>query len=259
MKAKRLFLVLLSWIIILGIPASSLAQSSETLTLDLSRDFGYSSGTGKIQGTFSMKVKGPDDLNKVVFFIDDESVGEATSAPFKLQFDTSSFPLGIHTLVAKGYTNAGEELVSNEKKVEFVSSQEGIGSAMGIIFPLLGVILLAVVISYVLPLLLGKGKQKDLPPGAPRSYAPLGGTICPKCQRPFAIHIYGLNILVGKYDRCPYCGRWSIVNRYSMTALKNAEAAEIEDSNQLPGTPDTPLDEAERLRKELENSRFQDL
>ena len=60
----------LLWLTILQ-PIPAQAQNNEDeLLLSLSRDFGYSSGTGRIQGTFSMKASGPEDLERVVFYID---------------------------------------------------------------------------------------------------------------------------------------------------------------------------------------------
>lgn len=259
MKTKTVLVLLFASILNLVIPISVQAQTPAPLTLGLSRDFGYSSGTGKIEGTFSLKVDGPDDLVRVVFYIDEKVMGEATEPPFKLQFQTGAYPLGIHSLIARGFTGAGDELISNEKKVEFVSADEGSGAAISIVLPLLGVILLAALISYVIPTLFGKNKGKDLAPGTQRNYAPLGGTICPKCQRPFAMHIYGINLLVGKYDRCPYCGKWSLVHRFSMSELRDAEAAEIQEPNPSPMSIEAPITEEERLRKELDSSRFQDL
>ena len=82
----------------------------EELTISFSRDFGYSSGGGDIQGLFSIKVGGPDTLTKVVFYIDDEAIGEDTEAPFKLQFNTDSYSLGQHAIYAVGTTSDGREL-----------------------------------------------------------------------------------------------------------------------------------------------------
>ena len=73
------------------------AQSDEELNLSLRRNFGYSSGTGKIQGTFTMKVAGPEAVDRVVFIIDGEAVGEGNISPFNLQFHTGDCPLALRT------------------------------------------------------------------------------------------------------------------------------------------------------------------
>lgn len=236
---------------------TSAAQESPSLVLTLSRDFGYGGFAGDIQGAFSMHVKDPPDLVRVVFLIDGQPIGEATgSPPFRLAFNTGDYPYGKHTLSAIGYTADGRELQSNEIVREFVSADRGFQGAMEIVLPLLGIILVAGLIAWGIPALFMRGKVKKLPAGAARSYSPLGGAICPKCGRPFAMHMYGLNVMVGKYDRCPYCGRWSLVRRASLDALREAEAAEVveADTSLIP-----EVDEAEKLRKEIDSSRYQDL
>jgi hypothetical protein len=84
-------------------------------TLRLSRTFGYSSGTGDIQGTFTIGVSGPENLTRVIFYIDDEVMGEVVESPFVLRFRTGDYTLGVHTLKAVGYTSAGAELQSKSK------------------------------------------------------------------------------------------------------------------------------------------------
>ncbi|MGW8250720.1 MAG: Ig-like domain-containing protein, partial [Anaerolineales bacterium] len=201
---------------------------SEDLTLSLTRNFGYSSGTGDIQGTFTMRVSGPDDLTRVVFYIDGEAIGEATEPPFALRFQTGNYPLGVHTLSAVGYTNQGIELRSNEQRREFVSAQEGMQFVGRILLPLLGIIILSVLLSIAIPALTGRNRKEQVPLGAPRSYGMFGGTICPKCGRPFGIHLWGINLAVGKLDRCPHCGKWSLVRRVPPATLRQAEEAEKE-------------------------------
>ena len=74
MKNIRLaFLLAVLAGMIIALPA--LAQE-ETLTLSLSRDWGYGGFGGDIQGTFSFHAKGPADLARVEFYIDDQIIGE---------------------------------------------------------------------------------------------------------------------------------------------------------------------------------------
>jgi Bacterial Ig domain len=235
---------------------SALAQAENELILTLSRDFGYSSG-GQIQGTFSMKVSGPENLQRVVFLIDGQQIGEDSEAPFSIQFHTGNYALGVHTLSAAGYTSDGRELHSNEVRREFVRADEGGKAALRIAGPIIGVTFGIILLSTLLPILLGRRKGSGLPLGAPRSYGMLGGTICPRCHRPFGIHIWGLNMLAGKLDRCPHCGRWSLVRRVSPEELKTAEAAELEMAEASDNALSHPPEDT--LRKELDDSRFLDL
>jgi len=240
--------ILLSLFVVL----STQAQGEE-LTISFSRDFGYSSGGGDIQGLFSIKVGGPDTLTKVVFYIDDESIGEDTEAPFKLQFNTDNYPLGQHSIYAIGTISDGRELKTKVVHANFVSASEGTQSAMKILVPILGLVLVSVLLAVVVPLVTGR-KTVSLEPGTPRTYT-MGGAICPKCQRPFAVHLYGLNLGLGKYDRCPYCGKWSVVRRVPLQKLREAEEAELErakETGQVQG-----MTEEEKLKKQLEDSKFQ--
>jgi hypothetical protein len=253
---KWIILLVLIGLIALPIYDTAWAQEQEALTLSLRRDFGYSSGTGKIQGTFTLKVEGPESLARVVFLIDGQEMGEVTRAPFELKFQTGAYPLGVHTLSATGTTTDGQELQSNEQRREFVPAEEGWQAAGRIAVPIISVVFLVMLFSFVLPLVLGRGKRSQLPLGAPRSYGVLGGAICPKCGRPFAMHIWGFNLVGGKYDRCPHCGRWSLVHHTSPDALRAAEAAELQQAQPPPG-PSASAEEA--IRKDLDDSRYQDL
>lgn len=235
----------------------ALAQAQAELSLRLSKDFGYSSGTGKMQGTFSMKASGPDNLSRVVFYIDGKQIGEVSQSPFNLQFNTDNYALGVHTLSATGYTTSGEELQSNEIKAEFVTASQGWQAALKIAIPIIVVAFGAMLLSALIPALTGRGKKSSLPLGAARNYGSLGGAICPKCGRPYSRHIWGMNLMVGKLDRCPYCGKWSIARRATPQELKMAEEAELQmaqNESQVPAQS-----EEEKLRRELDNSRYRDI
>jgi hypothetical protein len=244
-------------ILISSLFSGAYAQDTATLDLGMSRTFGYSSGTGQIQGTFTLKARGPENLARVEFFIDGQKIGEADQAPFNLRFNTDDYAYGVHTISATGFTMDGQELQSNQIRTEFVSAQESWQTVGKIIIPIVVVILLITALSFILPLVTGRGKTSHLPLGAPRNYGMLGGAVCPKCGRPFSRHIWGMNVVIGKLDRCPYCGKWSIVQRASPTELRQAEARELEMAQEAGLQPPQESEE-EKLRKELENSRYQD-
>jgi hypothetical protein len=226
---------------------------TEELTINFSRDWGYSSGAGDIQGLFSIKVGGPDNLARVVFYIDDQVIGEDTEAPFKLQFTTDDYPAGPHAIYAVGTTADGKELKTKVVHANFVSASEANQAAMRILIPVFGVVIFAMLAATVGPILMGR-KTIALEPGTPRNYT-LGGAICPKCQRPFAMHLFGLNLGLAKFDRCPYCGKWSVVRRESLQKLRAAEEAEIarfNEQGQVQG-----MSEEEKLKKQLDESKYQ--
>lgn len=244
-------------VIIASLSSGAHAQDAAALDLGMSRTFGYSSGTGQIQGAFTLKARGPENLSRVEFFMDGRKMGEAAQAPFDLRFNTDDYAYGVHTIDATGFTTDGQGLQSNQIRTEFVSAQEGWQTTGKIVLPILGVIVLVAALSFVIPLVTGRGKTSRVPLGAPRNYGMLGGAVCPKCGRTFGRHIWGMNVVIGKLDRCPHCGKWSIVQRASPVELRQAEARELE-MGQEEGLQPPQESEEEKLRKELEKSRYQD-
>ena len=120
----------------------------------------------------------------------------------------------------------------------------------------MGGILALMVLSFVITSLLSRGKAGQVPPGTPRNYGVAGGAICPRCGRPFARHLFAPKMLLGKLERCPYCGKWSIVRAASRQQLAAAEAAELQQA--ASGQPMSAQFDQDQLRHDLEDSRFQD-
>jgi hypothetical protein len=242
----------LALVAVLLLVSTSLAQA-ETLTLSLSRDWGYGGFGGDIQGTFSFHARASSTISRVEFYIDELKIGEDTSAPFDLQFVTDNYPVGAHELYAIGFTADDRSIRSQSIRATFVSATEGGQAAMKFIIPLFAVIFGAMALAAIIPLLSGR-KTVPVTSGAQRTYT-FGGGICPKCGRPFAFHMLGLNLLASKFDRCPYCGRWSAVRHASLPELRAAERAELDAAQEQ--IPEASAEE--KLKKELEDSKFQGL
>lgn len=259
MKTKISSTKILAILCLLGIIFSTAswaaAQAETPLPLSLRRNFGSSSGTGDIQGNFTLKARPAQAVEKVVFYLDGEVMGEVTAEPYDLRFVTDNYPVGVHSLTAKGFTAAGQELDSNVIRVNFLSAEAARKSMFTILGFVLGAVILATLISWAIPTLLGR-KAKALPLGAPRNYGVLGGAICPRCGRPFARSLIGANLVVGRLERCPHCGKWSMVRSASPAELRAAELAELEQSGEAVVAP--TQSEEDRLRKELDDSRYQD-
>ncbi len=216
------------------------------MRLRLSRDFGFGMGAN-IQGTFSYRVTGPDNLERVIFLLDGEKIGEDTEAPFRLQFRTETYSLGVHTMSAEGETSDGRTLTSNTIQRQFVSGSDSTKASLWIIIP---VLVLSIGGGAISAWIANRNRSdKD----QPAVTGPFGGTICPKCGRPFAMHIWGPNIAIGKFDRCPHCGKWSVVRRVPPDALYSAAEALKEEP---PESAAPALSEEERLRQQLDDSRF---
>lgn len=230
-------------------PSLAVSAQGETWDLGLSRDFGYAGG-GDIQGLFTMHVGEVAGLTQVRFLIDDEVVGTDSEAPFEFQFRTDDYPLGVHTLAAVGTLEGREEIRTPERTLEFVSADEGWKAVLRIVGPVLVIVVAATVVGVVGPLLLGRGKgsfQRGV-------YGAAGGSVCPRCGLPFSRHVFSPNVLIGKLERCPHCGRWSIVRQASRAELEAAEARLDADAQRGAIEVD---DEAARLRREIDDSRFE--
>nr|MBC7245051.1 Ig-like domain-containing protein [Chloroflexota bacterium] len=239
------------------LPMAKAAQAEQPqLILRLQRDFGYG-GFGEIEGSFSLSASGPSDLERVIFYLDDTSIAEVTQPPFQWKFHTSNFPPGMHTMSAVGYTRDGQEWHSNVLRAKFLTSAEAQRAMVRLLIPLLGAILGMMALSAAATYLLSGGRRRAKPSGIPRSYGLLGGAICPKCRRPYARHWWALNMgLFTKLDRCPHCGKWALVRIASKEELAAAEATSLEQV--AADKPYPSLSEEERLRRELEESRFFD-
>jgi hypothetical protein len=207
------------------------------LELDLIRRFGTGIGA-QVGGTFELRANGPDDLVRVEFLLDDQVIGEATTAPFRLTFVTYDYPPGVHTLQAVGYTAAGETLQSNPISRQFLTRQ----SSNNFTLLILGLVALVTVVRFLVT-------RSDR-----RGYGYLGGTICPHCGRPYAIHAWSVRLIGVRLDRCPHCRRWGFVRPASAAALAQAEAFWNEPE---AASAETAGDE-EAQRRRLEDSRFDD-
>jgi hypothetical protein len=233
-----------------------LAQEEEALTIRLNRDFGYASlGGDDIQGRFTLEAEGPADLERVAFLLDGVVVAEDDEAPFEWPFQTGNYVLGPHTISATGYAAGGEVLQSRVLNREFVEPSSGPTAALKAVGPILAVLAVVTILSYLVTMVADRRKA-PLPLGARRDYGMRGGAICPRCQRPFALHFFKLNLLTHSLDRCPHCGRWGLVRRANPAALAAAEAAELEMARPAEGDAVAGVSEEERRRKMLDDSRF---
>jgi hypothetical protein len=87
---------------------------------------------------------------------------------------------------------------------------------------------------------------------SPASYGLAGGAICSRCGRPFPLSMLSPHVFGLKLARCPHCGRWGMVGRASQQDLA---AAEHQDAPPNAAAP--VVDEAEALRRRIEESRYE--
>jgi len=246
---KRTALLTLLLALLLFLPAPALAQETG-LSLTLHREMGFGGFSGDIQGTFSLIAEGPEDLAQVKFYLDDALLGIVEEAPYRLQFHTGNFEPGLHTMVAVGALDDGTELRSEEIARMFLSGEQARDKTFEMVIPLLVVVGLLALAGTVVPLLLGrKGKQYAI-----GEYSQAGGAVCRRCQMPFSRHAFSINLLTGKLERCPHCGKWQLARRASPQELAAAEGRLRADNQE--GQPAAVQSEEEKLRQMLEDSRF---
>lgn len=247
MKRTASFLLCL---LLLGIPARASAQTEEPLSLNFSRDWGYSGFGGEIQGTFSMHVTGPEALKEVWFLVDGTVVRVDPEPPFRYQFETGAFAPGQHTLAAIGVLADGTQLRSAALTRQFLSKEEADAQTRGLVFPMLLGIGAIALLGVAGPLLLSRKKRFT-----PGQYGLAGGAICPRCSLPYSRGIVSPNLLAGKLERCPHCGKWAVVRRAPPAELEAAERRLA--SRGEAEAAIAPLTEEERMRKLLDASRFE--
>ena len=252
-RGVSLFLAL-GWALVAALPV--LAQAAG-LQLAVRKTFGFNNGS-QIQGSFRLEASGPANLVSVTFTLDGETLGQVSAPPFTFDLNTDQSAPGWHTIGASGRTADGQTLAAADRRYEFLSPTAAQSATMKIVVPLLVVVGLALAAGMGLQLffvLRGGRSRSVLPLGARREYGLLGGAICPKCQRPFPLHWWGLNALPGqKYDRCDHCGQWTLVRRAGPLQLAEAEAAELKYAQ--PTAPQLELSPEEKLKRDLEASRF---
>ena len=254
---KKLAVIIICAMITFASVMSVSAQSSD-ITIKFSRDFGYSSiGTNEIQGLFSITASSVSEIESVVYYIDDEILGEVFSEPYKFQFNTDDYPEGQHKIFAKGKSETGEILRSQEIATTFISSEASRAGTIKLIVPILGLTLLVSILAFVIPAATRK-KKGGLPLGTQRKYGSAGGTICSKCKRPFERHVISPNLLVGKLEICPHCGKWGIYRSLPLDTLRQSEKDELEGSTKITSSGDSSEKDDEILRKQLDDSRFDD-
>lgn len=248
MRKRTPLTLLLAILLTLAITLPVLAQEeAPTLEIRVTRDFGYGGFGGDIQGTFTIRVSGPDGLEMVEFYLDDTLMGTDREAPFRLQFNTDSYELGVHRFHAVGTLADGNVIESRELTREFVGGFDVISG----VAPILGIVVLITVVSGLLPLLTGKkGLQRPI-----GEYGAAGGTVCRRCEFPFSRNVLSANLVVGKLERCPHCGKWAILPRASRADLQAAEER-LRASQQE--SAEIQVDPEESLKRALDDSRYDD-
>jgi hypothetical protein len=215
-------------------------SSEETLSISFRRNLGYSLG-GQMQGRYTIRVEGPEDVTRVEFLLDGQVIGQDGEAPFNLAFNTGDYSEGIHRFSAVGYRANGQQVGS-----EMISRQFVAGS--GVIIVVIAIVALVIFFRVASYLLARRSGSKR---GA---YGFLGGAVCPNCGQAFGIHWWSLRLGFGRFDRCPHCKKWHMVKRASSEALAAAE--ELHGDQGKSERDGNGEGEEEAFRRRLEESRY---
>jgi hypothetical protein len=223
----------------------------------LRKEFGYGLGSN-ISGTYSVRLLGDEErVESVQFFIDDREIAKVLESPFKTEFQTDDFGFGWHDIYAEVAVVNGSVMKTGTLRYKFLSPEEEKSGIRGVLLPV-GVVLIAAMGISVLIQMLGKKKESPADPTRPRNYGPLGGTICPKCGHPFPRSLLGMNLVVGRLERCESCKKFVMTRRATPAELVAAEAAE-----RAVNQPDMTItkeiqEEREIPRDSLEDSKYID-
>jgi hypothetical protein len=154
----------------------------------------------------------------------------------------------VHQLWAEGLRVDGSTLPSNVIEVQFVSADAGWRAGLRLVMP----ILLLAVLAVVAMIAVTAFSSRRFQPGV---YGGAGGAVCPRCALPMARHVLSPNIGLGmKLERCPHCGKWSLVGRATNEQLAAAEAR-LRGGAELQLSPER---REEDLRRKVDDSRFLD-
>lgn len=233
------------WLLLLVLAAAPVFGQEQDLQLRLTRDFGSAFGSGNIRGTFSYRVTAPDDVVGITFLMDGEPVAEATEPPWRYQFNTADYPDGIHTLSAVGVTSNGRELTSNSLTRNFLPASTANRTTLILVGSILALVVGFTALSAWL-------SRRGLSGDAKAVSGAHGTAVCPSCGKPFARHLWAPNLVTGKFDRCPHCGKWNLVGRASQPEIEQALTL-LRDEPAETSAPPNPADD---LKKRLDDSRF---
>ncbi len=244
--------LLLLWVMYLCMPlVSAEAQAGDTaLELRLRRTFGYQAGI-RIQGRFSLESISDQTLVEVTYLLDNEILARVSQPPFRISFSTGDYSPGQHVLHAVGVMPNGDLIESQMITLLFITAEEGWQEAGRIAIWILGGVVLVMLLGTFGVNLFTRGKGRfEL-----GVYGPAGGAVCRRCEMPFSRHVFSPNLVFGKLERCPHCGRIAIVSRANGIDLEAAE--ERYQSDRDLGKRRSAGEEERNYRQMLDDSRFE--
>jgi hypothetical protein len=251
------FLSIVCVILMLALSAFPVFAQQDEFRLGVTRVFGYSSGD-EIRGSIKLYIIGSTaTIKSVEFLLDGKSIGTGVAPSFDITFQTTDFAEGYHDLSASVETLDGQTVNVASRRFNFVSQASEASGVGKFIIPLLGIILVVIVFAVGAQVLFFSKKFINMPPGTPRHYGLRGGTICPRCKRPYPLHWWAINAGIrSRFDRCDFCGKWAVVGPKPIEELRAAERKELKTSE--GAAPVVEKTEDEKLREMIDKSKYSD-
>ena len=227
----------------------------DSFGIHLRREFGYGAGSN-VRGNFTISLTGDESqVASVAFLIDGEVMAMIDQAPFRFQFHTDSYGFGLHWLSAQVTLQDGRVESTSAVRLNFITPEEEQSSLVMIFGGLGAVLVLTLVIYALIQMLVFKRKPSQKGQhGETRNYGLLGAAICPKCGKPFPRHIWGMNLVAGKFDRCEHCGKWSMTRRATPEELRIAVETEIS----VQPASEQEIANGQVIKDKIDDTRFMD-
>ena len=253
-KVKNFSILFLGLMLFLVLFRSASGQS-ESYQIGVRKNFGYDMGN-TIQGRFTVRLLGDAaNVTRVIFYLDGEILGEVNSEPFQYSFRTDDFAPGVHRLSAEVQLADSSRHQTPELPYHFLSSEEASQQTIRLFVWIGGAILGTMLLVGLIQWAITKKKPSlKSSAGLSQNYGMFGGAICPRCGRTFPRHIWGINLVVGKLDRCEHCGKWFLATRATPDALRAAEESGLDDPASDEIIPSAIRDQNEGL----EDTKFFD-
>lgn len=253
---KRISSIFLAVILLLAFVMPAAAQSDAEYLLKVNKVIGTNLGS-QISGTFRLGVDGDmSAVQSVEYRIDGQPIGTVSESPFTLTFKTTAYPAGARALTALVTRSDGSSFETPARNFTFLSSEQSGEVLNKVLLPILGIIFGVMAVMMLLQFVLFRNRPlAQLEPGAPRNYGFKGGAICKNCGRPFALHMWAINLLpTVRFDRCDYCGKWGVQRSASMAALRMAEQAEL--ANAKPEKPVAEKSAEEKMKEMMDQTKY---
>jgi ribosomal protein L32 len=201
-------------------------SAEPTVNLSINKNIGYNFGSD-INGQFIVSAHVSNEVVRVEFYLNGTLQYNDTAAPFSWAFDTTNYALGTYNITAVAYDSSGQQATAGLNQ-NFVEVPAFWSTFLPIIIAI--VVIVAVVASF----------------WALKHSSRL--TKCPKCGYVFSPNrMISIKLGVWHYTRCPECGKYFLGK-----PLK--EAPKKDEPEQ---TTSDPLSEEERLRRDIENSKYE--